>query len=112
MFWGPHATLRVSAGLEADELPPEIVALEGFSEILSTYYQEQKIGQLWRQVQPIYSREVELRLHDPVSQIVLSVAGYLRESSNRRAADICDRRRAGGGRITNVRNFGDHYALC
>jgi len=64
--------------LRRDELPPEIVALEGFSEILSNYYQEQKIGQLWRQVQPIYSREVE-RLHDPVSQIVFVASGYLRE---------------------------------
>src|SRR5437879_6452527 len=64
--------------LRRDELPPEVIALEGFSEILSNYYQEQKIGQLWRQVQPIYNREVE-RLHDPVSQIVFVVSGYLRE---------------------------------
>src|SRR5207245_2199082 len=64
--------------LRRDELPPEIIALEGFSEILSSYYQEQKIGQLWRQVQPVYNREVE-RLHDPLSQIVFVASGYLRE---------------------------------
>src|SRR5258708_208676 len=64
--------------LRRDELPPEVIALEGFSEILSNYYQEQKIGQLWRQVQPIYNREVE-RLHDPVSQTVFVASGYLRE---------------------------------
>jgi len=46
---------RVQPVLRRDELPPEIIALEGFSEILSNYYQEQKIGQLWRQVQPIYN---------------------------------------------------------
>jgi len=28
--------------LRRDELPPEVIALEGFSEILSNYYQEQK----------------------------------------------------------------------
>src|SRR5229473_505309 len=39
------------AVLRRDELPPEVIALEGFSEILSNYYQEQKIGQMWRQVQ-------------------------------------------------------------
>src|SRR5216683_7750304 len=44
--------------LRRDEIPPEVLALEGFGEILSNYYQEQKIGQLWRQVQPIYEREV------------------------------------------------------
>ncbi len=97
--------------LRRDELPPEVIALEGFSEILSNYYQEQKIGQLWRQVQPIYNREVE-RLHDPVSQIVFVASGYLREilepSGPRTFAIIVEPL---VGRITNVRNFGDHYAL-
>jgi len=97
--------------LRRDELPPEIVALEGFSEILSNYYQEQKIEQLWRQVQPIYSREVE-RLHGPVSQVVFVASGYLREilepSGPRTFAIVVEPL---VGRITNVRNFGDHYAL-
>src|SRR5712664_4060905 len=97
--------------LRRDELPPEVIALEGFSEILSNYYQEQKIGQLWRQVQPIYNREVE-RLHDPVSQIVFVTSGYLREilepSGPRTFAIVVEPL---VGRITNVRNFGDHYAL-
>ncbi len=34
--------------LRRDELPPEVLALEGFSEILSNYYQEQKIGHYQR----------------------------------------------------------------
>jgi hypothetical protein len=97
--------------LRRDELPPEIIALEGFSEILSNYYQEQKIEQLWRQVQPIYNREVE-RLHDPVTQIVFVASGYLREilepSGPRTFAVVVEPL---VGRITNVRNFGDHYAL-
>jgi tetratricopeptide (TPR) repeat protein len=97
--------------LRRDELPPEIIALEGFSEILASYYKEQKIGQLWRQVQPIYSREVE-RLHDPVSQIVFVTSGYLREimeqSGPRSFAIVVEPL---VGRITNVRNFGNHYAL-
>src|SRR6266481_5496333 len=97
--------------LRRDELPPEVIALEGFSEILSNYYQEQKIGQMWRQVQPIYEREVE-RLHDPVSQIVFVSAAYLREilepSGPRTFAIVVEPL---VGRITNVRNFGNHYAL-
>ena len=97
--------------LRRDELPPEVIALEGFSEILSNYYQEQKIGQLWRQVQPIYNREVE-RLHEPVSQVVFVASGYLREilepSGPRTLAIVVEPL---VGRITNVRNFGDHYAL-
>lgn len=97
--------------LRRDELPPELISLEGFSEILSNYYQEQKIGDLWRQVQPIYSREVE-RLHDPVSQVVFVSAAYLREildASHPRTFTIVVEPLV--GRITNVRNFGDHYAL-
>src|SRR5213594_2450036 len=97
--------------LRRDELPPDIIALEGFSEILSSYYQEQKIGQLWRQVQPVYNREVE-RLHDPLSQIGFVASGYLREilepSGPRTFAVVVEPL---VGRITNVRNFGDHYAL-
>src|ERR1700674_3010859 len=106
---GPAPTFQPV--LRRDELPPEVIALEGFSEILSSYYQEQKIGRLWRQVQPIYSREVE-RLHDPVSQIVFLSSGYLREilepSGPRTFAIVVEPL---VGRITNVRNFGDHYAL-
>jgi tetratricopeptide (TPR) repeat protein len=97
--------------LRRDELPPEVLSLEGFSEILSNYYQEQKIGQLWRQVQPIYSREIE-RLHEPVSQIVFVTSAYLREildASNPRTFSIVVEPLV--GRITNVRNFGDHYAI-
>src|SRR6266481_3770515 len=99
------------AVLRRDELPPEVIALEGFSEILSNYYQEQKIGQIWRQVQPIYEREVE-RLHDPVSQVVFIATAYLREileqSGQRTFAIVVEPL---VGRITNVRNFGNHYAL-
>src|SRR6266481_5082711 len=97
--------------LRRDELPPEVIALEGFSEILSNYYQEQKIGQMWRQAQPIYEREVE-RLHDPVSQVVFIATAYLREileqSGQRTFAIVVEPL---VGRITNVRNFGNHYAL-
>ena len=97
--------------LRRDDLPPEVIALEGFSEILANYYQEQKIGVMWRQVQPIYEREIE-RLHDTVSQIVFISTGYLRQildQSDPRSFTVLVEPLV--GRITNVRNFGDHYAL-
>jgi len=97
--------------LRRDELPPEVIALLGFSELLSSYYQEQKIGDLWRQVQPIYNREIQ-RLHEPLTQIVFTTTGYLREIlepySARKFTIVVEPL---VGRITNVRNFGDHYAL-
>jgi hypothetical protein len=97
--------------LRRDELPPEVISLEGFSEILSNYYKEQNIGRLWRQIQPTYSREIE-RLHESVSQIVYVTTGYLRELleplSPRTFTIVVEPL---VGRITNVRNFGDHYAI-
>ena len=102
---------RFTPTLRRDELPPEILVLEGFSEILAAYYQEQKIGQLWRQVQSVYSREIE-RMHDAVSQIVFVSSAYLREivdNEGPRTFTIIVEPLV--GRITNVRNFGDHYAL-
>jgi hypothetical protein len=97
--------------LRRDELPPDLLTLEGFSEILSAYYTEQNIGQLWRQVQPIYNQEIE-RLHEPISQIVLVANTYLRELNDpgqMRTFSIIVEPLV--GRITNVRNFGDHYAI-
>lgn len=97
--------------MRREDLPPEVLALEGFSELLAKYYQEQGIGQLWRQMQPTYNREIE-RMHDAVSQIVFVAAAYLR--SMERPDDpstftiIVEPL---VGRITNVRNFGDHYAI-
>src|SRR5271163_796219 len=102
---------RFTPILRRDELPAEVLTLEGFSEILSAYYKEQKIGQLWRQVQPIYGREIE-HMHDQVSQIVFVTSGYLREiidPNGYRTFSIVVEPLV--GRITNVRNYGDHYAL-
>ena len=97
--------------LRREDQPPEVLALEGFSEILSKYYQEQKIGELWRQMQPSYNREIE-RMHEAVSQIVFVSSGYLRamtQPSDPRTFTIVVEPLV--GRITNVRNFGDHYAI-
>lgn len=97
--------------LRRDELPPEVIALEGFTELLSAYYKEQNIGKLWREVQPVYGRDIA-QLHDSVSQIVFVATNYLREvmnNSNPRTFMIIVEPLV--GRITNVRNFGHHYAI-
>jgi len=94
-----------------DELPPDVLVLEGFSEILSNYYTEQNIGQLWRQVQPVYNQEIE-RLHEPISRIVLVADSYLREVTDpAQARTFSILVEPLVGRITSVRNFGDHYAI-
>jgi Tetratricopeptide repeat len=97
--------------LRRDELPPEVIALEGFSEILSAYYVEQHIGRLWVQMQPVYNHEID-QIHDSVSQIVFVATNYLRElpsPGDPRTFTIIVEPLV--GRITNVRNFQDHYAI-
>jgi hypothetical protein len=97
--------------LRHDDLPPEVISLEGFNELLAAYYQEQGIGRLWRQMQPAYNSEIE-HLHDSVSQIVFIASNYLRElfdPGNARTFTIIVEPLV--GRITNVRNSGDHYAI-
>ena len=106
---GPAPAFKPS--MRREDLPPEVLALEGFNELLSKYYQEQNIGQLWRQMQPAYNREIE-RMHEAVSQIVFVSSGYLRamaRPSDPRTFTIIVEPLV--GRITNVRNFGDHYAI-
>jgi len=106
---GPAPKFQIS--LRRDDVPTEMLALEGFSEILSNYYEEQKIGRLWRDLQPIYNREIE-KVHDPVSQIVFVTTGYLRQlqdASTARTFTVVLEPLV--GRITNVRNAGEHYAI-
>jgi len=106
---GPAPKFQIT--LRRDDLPTEVLALDGFSEILSNYYQEQKIGRLWRDLQPIYNREIE-KVHDPVSQIVFVTTGYLRQlqdpTTPRTFIVILEPL---VGRITNVRNSGEHYSI-
>jgi len=106
---GPSPNFALT--LRRDELPPEVISLEGFNELLSAYYKEQKIGYLWRSMQPVYNREID-ELHESVSQIIFVATNYLRELSNpanpRTFTIILEPL---VGRITNVRNSGDHYSI-
>jgi tetratricopeptide (TPR) repeat protein len=97
--------------LRRDELPPDVLDLDGFSEILSNYYTEQNIGRMFRNVQPLYDREIE-RLHDPIADILFQSGTYLRavvDPAKPQTFTIIVEPLV--GRITNVRNFVDHYAV-
>ncbi|MGC1613158.1 MAG: hypothetical protein WA736_00595 [Candidatus Acidiferrum sp.] len=106
---GPAPTFQIT--LKRDDQPTEVLALEGFSEILSNYYQEQHIGRLWNDLQSIYNGEIE-KAHDPISQIVFMTTGYLRQlqdpTTDRKFTIILEPL---VGRITNVRNSGEHYSI-
>lgn len=97
--------------VKRDELPPEVLDLDGFSDILSNYYTEQNIHALWKGVQPLYDKEID-RLHDPISQILFVASNYTRQVIDPavpRTFTIIVEPLV--GRITNVRNFEDHYVV-
>lgn len=94
-----------------DELPPEVLALEGFNEILANFYREAQLDELWKQYQPDYNRGVDV-YRAPVSELIFTATTYLRElikSSSPRTFTVYVEPLVGGK--TNFRNFGDQYAL-
>jgi tetratricopeptide (TPR) repeat protein len=94
-----------------DQLPPDVLALEGFNEVLGAYYQEAEIERIWARVQPEYARQVR-RLERGVADIAFVSAGYLREmlEPNPRHTMTVYVEAMVGPR-TNFRNYGGRYVL-
>jgi tetratricopeptide (TPR) repeat protein len=59
------------------EVPPDAMALADFSPLLTRFYQEANIAELWKRSQPAFQQEM-VRYHSPVSSMVTAVDGYLR----------------------------------
>lgn len=59
------------------QMPPDTIALAGFSDLLQSFYQEAGIDELWRQAQPAIDRLAE-QYHGPASQTILDANLYLR----------------------------------
>lgn len=97
--------------LRHDELPPDVLGIEDFNDILAAYYAEQNIGELWRKLQSVYNEQIA-RLHEPVTQIVTISTSYLREiiaPASPRTFTVFIEPLV--GRKTNVLNFAEHYAI-
>jgi tetratricopeptide (TPR) repeat protein len=59
------------------EVPPDALAIAGFTPLLADFYQQAKLDQLWAKVEPAYERELE-RYHSPILKITTTIDGYLR----------------------------------
>jgi hypothetical protein len=97
--------------LRREDLPPDALALDGFNAILTNFYAEANIDQLWQHYQPEYERGVEA-YRTPVADLIFTVSNYLREiirPSSGRTFSIYVEPLAGNK--TNFRNYGDHYDL-
>jgi hypothetical protein len=94
-----------------DDLPPAVLTIENFNELLDDFYAEAKLDHEWETVEPEADREVA-RLISPVRQIVFETTGYLREilqpTEDRTFTVLVEP--LVGNRV-NFRNVGDHYAI-
>ncbi|HXB72877.1 MAG TPA: tetratricopeptide repeat protein [Candidatus Acidoferrales bacterium] len=63
------------------EIPPEVVGMRELSGLLEKFYQEANVEDLWRRSQPAIEQYLG-RYHEPVTDAVLQVSGYLRQSAS------------------------------
>ncbi len=63
--------------LKQNELPPDVVSLEGFQPLLARFYREADIQSLWTKAQPDFDAAIA-RYHEPVTKAVVEVSAYLR----------------------------------
>jgi tetratricopeptide (TPR) repeat protein len=97
--------------LDRDVLPPDVLAIEGFQEILATFYHDAHLDLRWARVEPEYQRAVA-RDESPVRRIVIVSNGYLREIYNPKFGHTFTVYvEPLVGNRTNFRNNGDHYAI-
>lgn len=96
--------------LRHDQLPPDALALDGFSKVLANFYEEAQIESLWHQFEPAYERAAA-SVRGPFGQIVLASTAYLREIVRPGVRTFRVYVEPMVGNETNVRNIGDRYAV-
>jgi tetratricopeptide (TPR) repeat protein len=98
--------------LSQDELPPDVLALEGFGEVLAKYYKEADLARLYARAEPAYKQQVR-RLEPILAQITLQEAGYVRQilKPSREHTFTVYVEPLVGAR-SHFRNYGGRYALA
>lgn len=92
------------------DLPPDVVELDGFSQVLANFYKEAQIEDLWRLVQPQYEKGA-LSLHEPLGRVVLTGTGYLRELIRQGTGTFTVYPEPLIGGQTQFRNAGNRYGM-
>ncbi|HUS07706.1 MAG TPA: tetratricopeptide repeat protein [Bryobacteraceae bacterium] len=94
------------------EVPPDVVALEGFDVLMARFHREADIDTLWKRVQPSYDQAIG-RYQEPVTRALLEVNGYLRNVTSgymgRRFQIYLDL--LGPSNQTHTRSYGDEYFI-
>jgi len=106
---GPPPDFRFQMDQEA--LPPDVLGIQDFQDILAAFYQEAHLELRWLDVRAEYERAVE-RDQAPVRNIVTVANAYLREITrpiSGRTFTVFVEPLVGN--FANFRNFGDHYSI-
>jgi tetratricopeptide (TPR) repeat protein len=67
--------------LRPNELPPDVIPLEGLTPLMTRFYQEAGIDDLWRKAQPAFEEAIA-RYHAPVIRAVTEMNAYLRNATS------------------------------
>ena len=97
--------------LEVDELPPDVLSLEGFTSVLTGFYKEAGLATQWRSLQPLYDRQIA-PIEGPVLKLTQIAAAYVREIQEptiTRSFRVIVEPMVGGR--TQFRNYGDQYSV-
>ena len=114
-----YVTFALTAGpppgfqfeMDRELLPPDVVSIDGFQELLVAFYREARLDVRWAKIQPEYEPLVG-RYRAPVRRVVTVSNAYLREvdrPSTGRTFSVYVEPLVGAR--TNFRNFGDRYAI-
>lgn len=96
---------------DRDLLPPDVLSIEDFQEVLANFYREAGLAARWALVKPEYDR-AEALYDAPVRHIVTISNAYLREvvqASHGRTFTVYVEPLVGN--LTNFRNYGNTYSI-
>ena len=93
-----------------DLLPPDVVALDGFQDVLANFYREARLGSRWTWVEPEYEPALE-EYRASLRQIVTVSDAYLREIVKPSSRTFTVYVEPLVGARTNFRNYGDQYSM-
>ncbi|HXU22251.1 MAG TPA: tetratricopeptide repeat protein [Verrucomicrobiae bacterium] len=105
---GPPPAFELPAGF--DQLPPDVLTIDGFQKVLEDFYQEAHLDLRWAKIEPEYEPAVE-RYRASLRRIVTVSDAYLREISKPDGRSFTVYVEPLVGARTNFRNFGDRYAI-
>lgn len=97
--------------VDRDLLPPDVLAIDGFQELLASFYLESHLGSRWALIEPEYDQAIA-GYQSAVRRIVMVSNGYLREILKPRyGRTFTVYVEPLVGNRTNFRNTGDRYAI-